>query len=137
MSTIASFARMITKQYLDFENEKIRLNILSFEQSVFVKKQNICLKLQKASFVSVFVTCFRLRWLDNARHASLRSVSNQTIRIPKPDLSIFKGIIVCLYASNRLFYNRSQQTVPRVIVQIKGLSYLRDYEDGMPEQVGS
>ena len=78
--------------YLDFENAKMRLNILSFKQSVFVNKERIMFKVAN-SLIPQYVCDLFQRRLDNSHHASLRSVSNQNFRIPKPNISIFKDSI--------------------------------------------
>ena len=48
---------------------------------------------------------------------------------------VLKGTFFSLYACGSLLYSLSIDS-PQTIAHIKGLSYLSDYEDGMPEQLG-
>ena len=89
----------------------MRSNILSFKQSVFVKEAKIMFKVRDL---------FQGR-LDNSLHASLRSVSNQNVRIQKPNLSILKdsitysGPVICNSIPNEIknfsTYSSFTQTV--------------------------
>ena len=84
-----AFKIILGNEYLDFENAKMRLNILSFEQSV----AKIMFKVANSLIPQYICDLFQRR-LDNSLHASLRSVSNEhSVRIPKSNLSIFKDSI--------------------------------------------
>ena len=78
-----AFKIIFGNEYLDFENAKMRLNILSFEQILFVNKAKIMFK-DANSLIPQYVCDLFQRRLDNSFHASLRSVSNQNLRIQKP-----------------------------------------------------
>ena len=79
-----AFKSILRNAYLDFENAKISLNIMSFEQSVI-----FMFKVAK-SLVPQFFSDLCQGLLDYSLHASLTSISDKNFRIPKPNLSIFK-----------------------------------------------
>ena len=85
-----AFKIILGNEYLNLK--KMRLNILSFEQSVFANKVNIMLRVAN-SLISQYGCDLFQRRLDHSLHASLRSVSRQIFRIPNPNLSIFKDSI--------------------------------------------
>ena len=66
-----AFKIVLGNEYLDFENAKMRLNILSFEQSVFVNKANSMFKVANSLILQYICDLFQRR-LDNSLHASLR-----------------------------------------------------------------
>ena len=68
-----AFKIILGNEYLNLK--KMRLNILSFEQSVFVNKVNIMLKVAN-SLISQYGCDLFQRRLDHSLHASLRSVSS-------------------------------------------------------------
>ena len=61
---------ILENEYLDFENAKLRLNRLSFEQSVFVNKVKIMFKVAN-SLIPQYVCDLFQRWLDNSLHCIL------------------------------------------------------------------
>ena len=70
----------------------MKSNILSFEQSVFVNRAKIMFKVAN-SLIPQYVCDLFKRRLDNSLYASLRSVSSQYFRIPKPNINISKESI--------------------------------------------
>ena len=76
----------------DFENAKATLNILSFEQSVFVSKAKIMYKVADGLVLQYICDLFT-RSSEVAHGTSLRSITNQNFAIPKLKLTLYKESI--------------------------------------------
>ena len=64
------------------------LNLLSFEEIIFINKAKLMYKIANDIAPIYLTELFQMR--DGSNTFNLRSVSNKTFTIPKPKLSIFK-----------------------------------------------
>ena len=83
---------VLGNEYDDFESAKATLNILSFEQSVFVSKAKIMYKVANG-LVQQYICDLFTRRSEVAHGTSLRSITNQNFAIPKPKLTLYKESI--------------------------------------------
>ena len=75
---------ILGNKYKDFENAKLVLNMLSFEQHVFLNKANTMCKVANNLIPHYVCELFRKR-SESLINTSLRSVTIQTFDIPKPN----------------------------------------------------
>ena len=91
MARITNLQRQARKiilgnEYYDFETMNSSLNMLSFEQSVFLNKAKIIFKVAN-SLVPKYICDLFQRRSEIAPEKSLRSITNQNFAIPKPNLT--------------------------------------------------
>ena len=75
--------------YTDFEDAKSVLNVLSFEESLFLNKAKIMYKIAK-NIIPPYICDLFHRRSDSIMNTTLRSVSDENFVTPRPNLSIFK-----------------------------------------------
>ena len=83
---------ILGNEYHDFKTAKSSLNMLSFEQSVFLNKAKIMFKVAN-SLVPQYICDLFQRRSEIAPHTSFRSITNQNFAIPKPNLTLSKDSI--------------------------------------------
>ena len=114
---------IIGNEYDDFESAMATLNILSFEQSVFVSKAKIMYKVANG-LVPQYICDLFTRRSEVAHGASLRSITNQTFAIPKPKLTLYKESIS---NSGPVIWNNIPNDIrfpkPKLIVYKESISY--------------
>ena len=76
-------------EYKNLESARSRLNILSFDQAVFLNKAKIMYKVVNVIAPQYIRDIFQLRE-DTLPNNSLRSVSNNNFTFPMPRTSLFK-----------------------------------------------
>lgn len=80
---------ILKNEYLDLENARKRLNILSFDQAVFLNKAKTMYKVFNNIIPQYICNLFQLR-SESLLNTSLRSISNQHFTIPKPKTTLYK-----------------------------------------------
>ena len=80
---------ILGNEYKFFENAKLVLNMLSFEQQVSLNKAKTMHKVANNLIPQYVCELFPKR-SESLINTSLRSVTNQNFDIPKPKLSVFK-----------------------------------------------
>ncbi|MCG8032729.1 MAG: hypothetical protein JAY75_14385 [Candidatus Thiodiazotropha taylori] len=85
---------ILERNYVSLEDSRTLLNILSFEETLFLHKSKLMYKIAN-NIAPVYLTeLFCLRGADNDvnnTHLNLRSVSNKHFLIPKPKINLFKN----------------------------------------------
>ena len=123
---------------------KSALNMLSFEQSVFLNKAKIMFKVAN-SLVPQYICDLFQRRSEIAPHTSLRSITNQKFTIPKPNLTLYKdsisysGQVVWNSIPNQIKYSRNCSSFSEnVVIWLTTLSTgIWKYKvDCMPPQHG-
>ena len=76
------------------------LNILSFEETIFIHKAKVMYKIANNAAPIYLTDLFQMR--GNGIQLNLRSTSNKNFLIPKPKISLFKS---CLSYSGALVWN--------------------------------
>ena len=67
-----TFQIILENEYLDFENAKMRLNILSFEQSVFVNKAKSLFKVSNSPIPQYVCDLFQSKKISNDEELTIR-----------------------------------------------------------------
>lgn len=80
---------ILENNYENLESARKKLNILSFDQNVFVNKAKTMFKVANNLIPQYIVGLFQRR-ADSLPNTSLRSVSNLNFTIPRPKSSMFK-----------------------------------------------
>lgn len=80
---------ILENEYEDLDSARKRLNILSFDQNVFVNKAKIMYKVANSLIPQYIIDLFQLR-ADSLPDTALRSVTNHNFTIPKPKTSLYK-----------------------------------------------
>ena len=78
-------------EYTHLEEACNRLNILSFDESVFLNKAKIMYKIANNIAPAYLINLFRMRNSSDVTISNLRSVANKNFLIPKPKLNLFKN----------------------------------------------
>ena len=103
--------------FYDFETAKLSLNMLSFEQRVFLNKAKIMFKVAN-SLVPQYICDLFQRRSEIAPHTSQRSITNQNFAIPKPNLILYKE---CISYSGSFVWN----SIPNAIKFLELLFILK------------
>ena len=82
---------ILGKDYSSLEDSRKQLDMLSFEEMIFINKAKIMFKV--ATNISTFylTEMFQLRGSNNDETMTLRSDSNKNFNIPRPKLNMFKN----------------------------------------------
>ena len=80
---------ILENQYENLESAIKKLNMLSFDQNVFVNKAKTMYKVANGHVPQYIVDLFQSR-ADSLPNTSLRSVSNHNFTIPQPKCSLYK-----------------------------------------------
>ena len=80
---------ILENQYENLESAIKNLNMLSFDQNVFVNKAKTMYKVSNGLVPQYIVDLFQSR-ADSLPNTSLRSVSNHNFTIPQPKCSLYK-----------------------------------------------
>ena len=80
---------ILENEYEDLDSAQKRLNILSFDQNVFVNKAKTMYKVANSLLPQYIIDFFQLR-ADSLSETALRSVTNHNFTIPKPKSSLYK-----------------------------------------------
>ena len=78
-------------EYTHLEEACNRLNILSFDESVFLNKAKIMYKIANNIAPAYLINLFQMRNSSDVTISNLRSVANKNFLIPKPKLNLFKN----------------------------------------------
>ena len=78
-------------EYTHLEEACNRLNILSFDESVFLNKAKIMYKIANNIAPAYLINLFQMRNSSDDTISNLRSVANGNFLIPKPKLNLFKN----------------------------------------------
>ena len=80
---------ILENEYEDLDSAQKRLNILSFDQNVFVNKAKTMYKVANSLLPQCIIDFFQFR-ADSLPETALRSVTNHNFTIPKPKSSLYK-----------------------------------------------
>ena len=80
---------ILESEYEDLDSAQKSLNILSFDQNVFVNKAKTMYKVANSLLPQYIIDFFQLR-ADSLPETALRSVTNHNFTIPKPKSSLYK-----------------------------------------------
>ena len=80
---------ILENQYEDLESAMKKLNILPFDQNVFVNKAKTMYKVANGLVPKYIVDLFQSR-ADSLPNTSFRSVSNHNFTIPQPKCILYK-----------------------------------------------
>ena len=80
---------ILENQYENLESAMKKLNLLSFDQNVFVNKAKMMYKVANGLVPQYVVDLFQSK-ADGLQNTSLRSVSNHNFTIPQPKYSLYK-----------------------------------------------
>ena len=78
-------------EYTHLEEVCNRLNILSFDESVFLNKAKIMYKIANNIAPAYLINLFQMTNSSDDTISNLRSVANRNFLIPKPKLNLFKN----------------------------------------------
>ena len=106
--------------FTDFEGAKSVLNVLSFEESLFLNKAKIMYKIAK-NIIPPSICDLIQRRSDSIMNTTLRSVSDENFVTPRPNLSISKE---SLMYSSPVIWN----SIP---LEIKNFSSLRCFAENV------
>ena len=82
---------ILMSEYTNLEEACNRLNILSFDESVFLNKAKIMYKIANNIAPAYLINLFQMRNSSDDTISNLRSVANRNFLIPKPKLNLFKN----------------------------------------------
>lgn len=85
---------ILGNEYSTLQNARNLLNILSFEETLFIRKAKIMYKIANNIAPTYLTELFQLRSAQNCTSDSLlnlRSVTNNNFLIPKPKINLFKN----------------------------------------------
>ena len=82
---------ILLSEYTHLEEACNRLNIISFDESVFLNKAKIMYKIANNIAPSYLINLFEMRNSSDDTISNLRSVANKNFLIPKPKLNLFKN----------------------------------------------
>ena len=82
---------ILGKDYSSLEDSRKHLDMLSFEETIFIKKAKFMYKVA-TNISQIYLTeMFQLRGSNNDETMALRSDSNKHFKIPRPKLNMFKN----------------------------------------------
>ena len=77
--------------YISLEDARRQLNMLSFEELVFVNKAKVMFKVTQGISPIYITEMFQTKGYNNEDTMTLRSDSNKNFKTPKPKLNMFKN----------------------------------------------
>ena len=77
--------------YISLEDARRQLNMLSFEELVFVNKAKVMFKVTQGISPIYITEMFQIKGCNNEDTMTLRSDSNKKFKTPKPKLNMFKN----------------------------------------------
>ena len=82
---------IFAKDYSSLEDSRKQLDMLSFEEMIFINKAKIMYKVANNIFPIYLTQMLQLRGSNNDETMALRSDSNKNLKIPRPKLNMFKN----------------------------------------------
>ena len=85
---------ILGNDYTSLDTARKQLNILSFEETIFIHKANVMYKIAHNSAPIYLTDLFQMRSNEsnlNDSRLNLRSTSNKNFLIPKPKTNLFKS----------------------------------------------
>ena len=79
--------------YISLEDARRQLNMLSFEELVFVNKAKVMFKVTQGISPIYITEMFQIKGCNNEDTMTLRSDSNKNFKTPKPKLNMFKNSV--------------------------------------------
>ena len=82
---------ILGKDYTSLEEARMQLNMLSFEELIFINKAKVMFKVTHGLSPIYITEMFQIKGSTNDDTMTLRSDSNKNFKTPKPKLNMFKN----------------------------------------------
>ena len=82
---------ILGKDYTSLEEARMQLNMLSFEELIFINKAKVMFKVTHGISPIYITEMFQIKGSTNDDTMTLRSDSNKNFKTPKPKLNMFKN----------------------------------------------